>query len=107
MSSDRQAVVLGALRIQVLSNTLVRIEEKGPRGFEDRATFNVLDRAGETVEVEPGETRAGHVLRTRCWKIVVARKARSLADVKVLSLADALLFDGAAPVPSRAFLPAP
>ncbi|HTQ10934.1 MAG TPA: TIM-barrel domain-containing protein, partial [Fimbriimonadaceae bacterium] len=39
-------VVVGNVRIEILSPTLVRIEQKGPEGFEDRPTFNVVGRTG-------------------------------------------------------------
>lgn len=32
------------VRVQMLSPTLVRVEEKGPKGFEDAATFTVVGR---------------------------------------------------------------
>lgn len=38
------SIVVGDVRISALSPTLVRIEPKGPKGFEDRSTFNVVGR---------------------------------------------------------------
>lgn len=38
------AVEVGDLRIQLLSDTLVRIEEKGPKGFENRKSYIVSNR---------------------------------------------------------------
>ena len=38
------AYVDGDLRVQFLSPTLVRIERKGPEGFEDRPTFTAAGR---------------------------------------------------------------
>ena len=44
-STFSQVVVLGGrARVQVLSPTLLRIEPKGPKGFEDRTTFTVVER---------------------------------------------------------------
>ena len=40
------SVTIGDIRIQALSPTLVRVEPKGPAGFEDRTTFMVVDRDG-------------------------------------------------------------
>lgn len=37
-------VIQGDLRIQLLSPTLLRIEEKGAKGFEDRASYIVSNR---------------------------------------------------------------
>lgn len=61
---DGKSVVVGNVRVQPLSPTLVRIEEKGPLGFEDRETFLVVERDwpglpfavdedGDTVTVTP------------------------------------------------------
>ena len=38
------AYIDGDLRVQFLSDSLVRIERKGPKGFEDRPTFTVVGR---------------------------------------------------------------
>ena len=37
-------VIVGDTRISALSPTLLRIEAKGPKGFENRQTFNVVGR---------------------------------------------------------------
>ncbi len=39
------AYIDGDLRVQFLSDSLVRIERKGPKGFEDRSTFTVVGRS--------------------------------------------------------------
>ena len=36
--------IVGNVRVQLLSPTLVRLEQKGPKGFEDRKTYTVLNR---------------------------------------------------------------
>lgn len=38
------AVVVGDIRITALSPTLLRMERRGPKGFEDRPTINVVGR---------------------------------------------------------------
>src|SRR5208282_5011773 len=38
------SVVTGKVRVQLLSDSLVRIELKGPAGFEDRETFHIVNR---------------------------------------------------------------
>ena len=38
------SIIVGDTRVTALSSTLVRIEPKGPKGFEDRTTFNVVGR---------------------------------------------------------------
>lgn len=38
------AYVDGDIRVQFLSDSLIRLEQRGPRGFEDRPTFTVINR---------------------------------------------------------------
>ena len=38
------SLVVGDIRVTALSLALVRIEPRGPKGFEDRTTFNVVGR---------------------------------------------------------------
>ena len=40
-------VVIGDVRVQLLSDTLVRVEVKGPKGFEDRETYHITERDWE------------------------------------------------------------
>ncbi len=37
-------ITVGSVRVQLLSDTLVRIENEGPKGFEDRASYVVNNR---------------------------------------------------------------
>ena len=39
-------VIVGEMRVELLSDTLVRIEQKGARGFENRPSFTVQKRDG-------------------------------------------------------------
>ena len=43
--ADATSFVVGSTRVSALSETLVRIEQKGPNGFFDDASFNVVGRA--------------------------------------------------------------
>jgi len=36
--------IFGDIRVQLLSDTLLRVEQRGPDGYEDRFTFTVIDR---------------------------------------------------------------
>ena len=38
------SVIVGNVRVSALSPTLIRVEEKGPTGWEDRPTMNVVGR---------------------------------------------------------------
>lgn len=72
----------GAIRIQVLSPNLLRVEVKGPHGFEDRPTFRVQRRNWAT----PGtltvtEDDKATVVRGDGWLFHLAKGATSLNDV--------------------------
>src|SRR5690242_16058389 len=43
-STLHDSVVVGDVRAQLLSDSLVRLELRGPEGFENRPTFHVLER---------------------------------------------------------------
>ena len=55
------STVVGSLRVQTLSDTLVRVEAEGPKGFEDRQTYHITGRDWEGISSEAvqadGETR--------------------------------------------------
>ena len=38
------AIIVGSVRVQMLSSSLVRLESAGAEGFEDRNTFHVVNR---------------------------------------------------------------
>ena len=43
-TTTANGILVGNVRVQALSATLVRIEPKGPMGFEDRSTLVVQER---------------------------------------------------------------
>ncbi len=75
---------IGALRITFLSVSLLRLEEKGPRGFEDRPTFLIPGREefpGEQVRME--EQAGQTVLSGSRYRVVVSDPARALSHLRV------------------------
>ena len=42
---DAKSIVVGDIRVSALSSNLLRVEPKGPSGFEDDATFSIVGRA--------------------------------------------------------------
>lgn len=79
------SVVIGRVRITALAPHLVRLEERGPQGFEDRPTFLVVERewADPGVRVERQHATT-HVI-TRHYEVVAPNDAASLAEVVVRS----------------------
>eukprot|EP00928_Gymnodinium_smaydae_P043647 TRINITY_DN29202_c0_g1_i1.p1 TRINITY_DN29202_c0_g1~~TRINITY_DN29202_c0_g1_i1.p1 ORF type:complete len:834 (+),score=80.47 TRINITY_DN29202_c0_g1_i1:47-2548(+) len=72
-------VVLGDVRVQALSPTLIRVEPKGPIGFEDRTTFTVTNRKFEGVPIKVGQNSSeGTTLTTPHYEILI-RHASGIA----------------------------
>ena len=42
--ADAYDVVIGDVRVQLLSGSLARVEVRGPKGFEDRETYHITGR---------------------------------------------------------------
>jgi len=73
--------IVGDIRVQALSPTLVRIEQKGPQGFEDRRTLTVIDRDWEGAPMK-AEKKNGQVLLTSpTFQVSVPENARDLTGV--------------------------
>ena len=107
-------VVVGDLRIQVLSPSLIRIEQKGPEGFEDRPTFHIANRTGWPYAKVSVKTKDGMcVIWADDWQIFVDLKAKTLADASIWSRDShgkgkpIFDYDPAHPVTNSAWLPTP
>src|SRR5208283_3748132 len=76
-----QNVSTGTIRVQLLSDSLVRIEGRGAEGFEDRRTFHVLNRdwpgAAFTTNTDGNEL----VIHTANYVVRVPQNAGSLEGV--------------------------
>lgn len=100
--------IVGDVRIQALSPHLVRIEKRGPKGFEDRETFHVQHREvgpepQPSVQTEPDRV----VIDTGGYVIVVANAAHSLSDVVVQDHRGNVLYRPSDEPVRDQFLPAP
>ncbi|MEJ2545140.1 MAG: glycoside hydrolase family 31 protein [Calditrichaceae bacterium] len=77
--------IIGNIRIQALSENLIRLEQKGSQGFEDRITFTVIDRnwPGEELKIEKGRDHT--VVISNKLNIEIPDTARSIAGIVVKS----------------------
>merc|ERR1712216_334685 len=65
-------IIVGNVRVQALSPTLVRVEPKGPRGFEDRTTFMVQSREFDGIPItKENESAEATLLSTTYYKILI------------------------------------
>lgn len=108
VAAGRQGEIVGNVRVEVLSPHLVRIELKGPKGFEDRPTFHVVDR-----EAWPGAATERHVnqtttdIATPSWKVVVPAPGASLEGVKIVDSSGKTIYTYSGAEANSAWLPAP
>jgi hypothetical protein len=45
-------ITFGRIRVQALSETLLRVEPQGPRGFYDNTSFMVVNRAFDGIDIQ-------------------------------------------------------
>eukprot|EP00929_Paragymnodinium_shiwhaense_P061784 TRINITY_DN30879_c0_g1_i1.p1 TRINITY_DN30879_c0_g1~~TRINITY_DN30879_c0_g1_i1.p1 ORF type:complete len:772 (-),score=157.04 TRINITY_DN30879_c0_g1_i1:278-2593(-) len=75
-AGPKHEIILGETRVQALSPTLLRVELKGPRGFEDRPTFTVVDRDFEGIPIwKDSESPLETVLSTGHYKVHLQKDA--------------------------------
>ena len=78
MASMAQAsFVVGEVRVQPLGAYVVRIEQRGPKGFEDRATFTADPRAFAGAEAAETREDGAVCIATPTYRIVVPADSRS------------------------------
>ncbi len=88
-----ETAVVDAVRVQVLSPSLVRLEERGTHGFEDRSTFHVTTRAErEDVSVTIEETPDAKVVKTNRWQLRIPRPGDSIVGLEFRDLQGKLLY---------------
>lgn len=99
--------IVGNVRVELLSANLVRLEQRGPRGFEDRKTFTVVNRsfltAQPVVKKLPTEVR----IETGSLTVQVTPEAKSLDQVSVVNSDNALLYRFNGKLPKNSALPEP
>jgi len=98
---------VGPIRVQALSPTLVRLEGQGPRGFEDRPTFHVVERSWPGARLVREDSELGTRLRGHHWTVWVPREARELREVRITDGEGRPLVSLDTPLSSSVPLPSP
>lgn len=99
--------IVGNVRVEALSPTLVRIELKGPEGFENRATFHVVNRNWPGVPLSRHDDDGFAVLSTPNWSVHVPERAAALAGITVEDSEGRTLYTAPASLSASEWLPAP
>ncbi|MGD9781748.1 MAG: TIM-barrel domain-containing protein [Kiritimatiellia bacterium] len=84
MSNGIQAsVTVGDVRVQPLGAYLVRIEQRGPKGFEERETFTANPRAFAGAEATETREDGSVCIATAHYRVVVPVEARGIEGIRV------------------------
>ena len=105
--AQQESFQLGLIRVQALSATLVRLEQRGPGGFEDRPTFHVVERSWPGARLRREDSATGTRLVARHWSVWIPKDAQTLAELQVLDAHHQPLVAGEVPRTSSVPLPAP
>lgn len=99
--------VIGDVRVQPLGRHLVRIEQRGAAGFEDRETFTVQAREIEAVEAREAREDGAVCISTETYRVVVPGGAKGLDGIRVETAGGDLLSVLSPAMLAKAFLPEP
>lgn len=80
---SRADEIIGNVRVQVLSPTLVRIELKGPQGFENRPTFHITERNWPGTAVTRSSSGGFELIETADFIVKVPSEGQSLDEIVV------------------------
>ena len=70
------SVTVGDVRVTAISPEVVRVEPKGPQGFEDRTTFMVVDRdMSKGLDITQKSTSDGTLLTTSHYSVLLKPKS--------------------------------
>ena len=106
-NSGSREVVVGNVRVQLLSDSLVRLELRGGEGFENRATFHVVDRNWPGTAFTTNSDAGDVVIRTARYAVRVPQNARALEGVQVQSAGGQLLYAYDGKLENNRWLPGP
>jgi len=79
------ALTVGNVRVQLLDDSLVRIELKGLKGFEDRGTFHIVNRDWSGASFDLKTNADGVEIKAARYTVHVPLNAASLEGVSVVS----------------------
>ncbi len=101
-------VEIGEVRVQLLSERLVRIEQKGPRGFENRASFTVQKRTGWDDVDFTGKNENGYtVISTASYSVYVPDGADSCEGCYIADEEGEVIWKFETDTNSNVYLPSP
>ena len=100
-------IVWGQVRVQLLSDSLIRLELKGPAGFEERTTFHIVDRNWPGTTFTTNSDSNGMVIRTASYVVRVSENAKTLNGICVESTSGQTLYTYNGALENSRWLPSP
>ncbi|GKU30564.1 TIM-barrel domain-containing protein [Clostridium folliculivorans] len=79
----KTGIIIGNVRVQVLSSTLARLEVKGSKGFEDRKTYFVVNRSWSGTECTRATANGYDYINTSQFTVKVPQGATSLSGIDI------------------------
>jgi len=105
-AAEISQVTAGNIRVTFLNRNLVRLEQKGPKGFENRTTFNVVSRKGQPVQLKVAADARYETISSADYQVQIPQGAANLDGIRVLSKMGAVLYEVKG-LPAHSYLPAP
>ena len=101
------SVITGSVRVQMLSSSLLRLESKGLKGFEDRNTFHIVNRNWPGTSYASNLVAGEIVISTAGYVVHVPHGATSLAGTYVASPAGQVLYQFDGRLTNHVWIPGP
>jgi Glycosyl hydrolases family 31/PA14 domain/Domain of unknown function (DUF5110)/Domain of unknown function (DUF4968) len=103
----QNSVITGNVRVQFLSDSLVRLELKGTEGFEDRPTFHIVNRRWPGSKFQVSTNGNTIQIQTANYLVDVPQNANSLDGVQVKSTDGQTLYQYDRALNNSVWLPGP
>lgn len=100
-------VVVGDMRIELLSDSLVRLEKEGPKGFENRSSFTVQKRQWDKIDYTQKTENGYVVIETAKYDVYVPETAESCEGAYILAKDGEELWRFVSDTDSNVYLPSP
>jgi hypothetical protein len=107
LSRASDSAIVGSVRIEMLSGTVVRLETEGAEGFEDRNTFHVVNRNWPGASFTSNLISGQVVLSTTNYSVYVPQGAASLSGTYVTSPSGQVLYQYNGALTNSIWLPGP
>lgn len=108
LSELPSGVTVGQVRVQLLSDSIVRIEQKGARGFENRPSFTAQKRTGwDKVAFTVGENNGTAEIKTAGYTVKLPSDAQDASSCLITDADGNELWHFAGDTDGNVFLPSP